>query len=72
MNDLRIKETIDSILEKAVNLKSLSLPTYGDYSYKNIDFRYGGFSVTYNTDKSREFLRYLINSKRLVKHFTFL
>ena len=50
MNDLRIKGTIDSILEKAVNLKSLSLPSDGDCSYKNINFRNGGFIVTSNTD----------------------
>ena len=72
MNDLRIKGTIDSILEKAVNLKSLSLPSDGDCSYKNINFRNGGFIVTSNTDISLEFLRYLVNSKRLVKHFTFM
>ena len=58
-------DLVDSILQKAVDLKSLMLPGVG--TYKDMFFEDGGCRVLAHSDKSREFLKYLSNTSHLIK-----
>ena len=63
-------DLVDSILQKAVGLKSLMLPGIG--TYKDMFFENGGCQVLTHSDKSREFLRYLLNSTHLIQNLPLL
>ena len=57
-------DLVDTILKKAINLRSLMLPGIG--TYKDMFFEDGGCRVLTHSDKSREFLTYLSHSEKLI------
>ena len=59
-------DLVDTILKKAINLRSLMLPGIG--TYKDMFFEDGGCRVLTHSDKSREFLTYLSHSEKLIQN----